>query len=538
MKLILEEFNGIAPSIHPRKLADSLAVTSQNTRLDKGTIEPFKGVDYIIDTTNGSKTLYMYQGNREVSTTSLDVVGALRPNDIHDRVYYAGGVFPGFRSDALTFRLGLPKPPSVSASIVTAGNMANTTDVFNTRYVVTLVDTFGHEGPPSTPTPSLELGLGFEVSVNLVSATVTGNYSLGVGALYRIYRSNTSNVAGAIYQFVGEVAYGTGAFSDTVLSSNLQEAILTTNWNAAPDDDLGLYPSGPLASLVEMPGGILIGHSGNTIHVSEPYVPTAWPYRYTTSSVVVGCTIIQGGALILTTGSPYILTGSDPSALATVPVESDQACVSKRSIVNFGTFAMYASPDGLVLAQGNSAELVTEDFISRDEWSTFCGGDPSSIRAFQYEGKYIAFYGATSSATGFIFDPKGGKSTLTTLSGYAVDGAWYNSAEDRLEVIYVDGGQSKIGHFNEGADLTYTRLSKKYLFGDPIGLQLVRLEADAYPISLQIYADGVSKGTWNVPDSQVLRLPGGFRAREYQFELVGTGAITGVFFADNMAEII
>lgn len=532
--LALEEFGGLAPKIHPRKLAETLATVAENNRLDRGVVEPWKGINFLENTTNGSLSLYPYQGNFLVSSFRRQYVDSLRPNDVRERIYYTDSDYPKIRSGAEEYRLGLPRP-SVPATVTNdAGDKTNITNVFNASYVVTLVDVWGAEGPPSLPTASIELGSGHDVDVDLTPCTVVGDYNLGVGALFRIYRSNTGSES-TLFQYVDEVPYGTATFNDTVAPADLQEALPSQNWNAAPDDDVALYPDGPLQSLIEMSGGILAGHTGNTVFLAEPYVPTAWPYYYSSELKVKAIAMIQGGIFCATEGRPFLLTGSHPAAMAMVPIESDQACVSPASMVAFGGYAIYASPDGLVLAEGNRAELITGEFFSKDEWAAY---NPSSIHAYGYEGKYIGFYGDVTDGTGFIFDPRGGANTFITLSGLNVAGGYWDVEQDLLQVIYEEATQYKIGDFDTGSALQYTRRTKKFMFPDPLALNIVRIDADSYPITFELFADGVSKGSWSFTSDQPVKLPGGYRAREYQFEVRGTGAITGIYISDSMGEMV
>ena len=532
--IVLEEFNGIAPVLHPHKLAPTLAVVSENTRLDRAVVEPWRSIAYLEDAPFNTRTIFKYQGEFLTSPDHHHVVGAIRPNDPLDRIYYTDIDYPKIRSGAATFRLGIPKPAVPALGTIVVGNTENITDVFNTRYRVTLVDAWGAEGPPSDPTLGVELGLGFSVTLDLTGTTVTGNYNFAVGALVRVYRSNSSAGEG-VYQYVGEIAYGSASFVDTVTRENLQEALPSEGWIAAPDENTALYPDGPLASLIEASWTGLVGHAGNTVFCSEPGVPTAWPYYYSNQHKIVGVSNVQSGILVMTVAGPYLLAGSDPAALAKVPIESNQACTSARSIVDFGEYTIYASPDGLVLAQGNTATVVTSALIDKDAWQTF---QPETIHAYEYEGMYIGFYGDEAGGTGFVFDPQGGRNALVTLAGIGVTGGYFSGSTDTLAVVYDNAGQRSIGEFNVGELTEYRRRTKEFLFPDPVSLHCVRIEADSYPIHLTAWADSEEKGTWTFSNNLVVKLPGGYRAREWQWEIRGQGIVTALVFADNMEEMV
>jgi len=80
---------------------------------------------------------------------------------------------------------------------------------------------------------------------------------------------------------------------------------------------------------------------------------------------------------------------------------------------------MYASPDGIVMANDSGLSLITEQSLTRDQWQEYT---PSSIVAFQWEGHYIAFYTNSSESKGFIFDPRGGKNSFVKLDFHATAG--------------------------------------------------------------------------------------------------------------------
>lgn len=98
-----------------------------------------------------------------------------------------------------------------------------------------------------------------------------------------------------------------------------------------------------------------------------------------------------------------MITGIDPASMSQQELPIIEACVSARSMVSMGMFAIYASPNGLVMASGSSARLITEGIITSREWGAMT---PTSIHAYQHRGKYVFFwYTDNSNKGGVIFDP-------------------------------------------------------------------------------------------------------------------------------------
>lgn len=527
MMITLREFSGIAPLVQPRNLADSMATQAINTRFDRTGMVPWNSPGLVTTGTSSGvlRSLYRYNNAWLVSTNYRQYAKHPAPNDVHNRIYYTDGGYPKMRSGSSEFRIGLPRPTSPGVTLTAPGDLTVLVNVRNQSYVVTFVDAFGVEGPPSLPTTSLEVGPGFSVTLDLSASVTAGNYNLGFGAFLRIYRSNNSTDGDAIYQYLGDVPYGTTSYVDTVLPSALEEALQSAMWTAPPDT---------LASLIECPGEFFAGHSGRTVYFSEPGIPSAWPYSYTIGDDIVGLVYIQGGLFVCTTGKPVLFTGSHPSVMAEIPIESYEACVSATSIVDMGEYAIYASPRGLVAAQGNTAKLITLDILDKEQWQ---GYFPEDIIAFNYQGKYVAFYG-TDAGEGFIFDPEGGTNSLISLSILPPSAGYLDADSGELTLVtHLSPTSYNIVQFDTGTVLPAVWVSKPMDTNDPIGFTCLRVQSDTYPVHVQIFADGTTIGTFAVPDEMPHRLPGGFRARKWQFSLTFTGPFQFLSIAESLGEL-
>lgn len=540
--IVLQQFGGIAPKIAPRQLADNLAKSCASARFDRRRLEPWKSILDIAAAPSDVKTIYQYLGAWVTSTTRDQVVGSILSNDVLDRIFITDDDYPKIRSGASVYRLGLPAPNSVPTVVVNnAGNQEDPLDVITVSYVCTLVDAWGAEGPPSLASLSYDVGTGFQTTVTLPTIPSppngAGNWNLGPGSLMRIYRSNSGS-NGAEYQFLAEVALGTSTYVDTKTADALGELLPSADWIGPPNDDASLYPLGPMKGLIEIPGGTLAGFVGNTVCVSEPYLPNAWPlqYRFSASGEVVGLVATSRGILVMTEDKPHLIVGHEPAAMIITPIESHQACVSAESIVDMGEFAMYASPDGLVVFDGQTAQLASKEYIDRDTWQATY--DPSTIRASLYEGMYVAYYGPVANDTGFVFDAAGGAEGLMPISG-KVDCFWYDALNDQLYVGYNQSGATwRIGEFNAGALATYTWRSKEFTTPRVVNFSAARVQADAYPVTLRIYADGVLKDTVAVASDRAFRLSGGYKAKQWEIELEGAQDIDFAGIWETMGEVV
>ena len=536
----LQSFSGMAPKVLPTQLPDDMSTLAVNTRFDKGGIVPWRGYGSSITPISGInlKSLYSFEGVWLTSSFPRQYVESLQPADSFNRLYYTDNNYPKVYSGGASYRLGLPRPNPPTRTVTVEGDKTNPVNVRNQSYVVTIVDAFGTEGPSSLPTSTVEVGLDSVVTLNLTPCVISGNYNLGAGALFRIYRSNTGSTGG-LFQFVAEVAYGTTSYADSKSPAQLQEELPSADWIGPPNDNSTLYPYGPLQSMVAYPGGILAGHSGRTVYMSVPYVPSAWPYTYTLSEEIVNVAVIQGGLLVLTKGRPYLLTGSSPEAMAVVPIESAESCVSARSVVDMGDYAAYASPHGIVIGQGNSVTLATQDLFDKETWGAYIG-DLSTIRAGLYQGKYVGFFGADDGVNGFIFDPQGATNAFVRLELAAA--AVYSSLKDgRIYMLrkLAGLGNYDIVEFDVGALMTAIWQSKDFFYPNPVQFSTVRVQYEGAACRFELFTDGVSRGVLTLDGnaSAPFRIPAGYRARKWAMKVSHFSRLEWMQIAESMGEL-
>lgn len=379
-------------------------------------------------------------------------------------------------------------------------------------YVCTYVSAWGEEGKPS-PVSSIDVYPGQGVALSALAAAPTGAYNI---ATKRIYRSNGSG-----YLFVAEIPVAQTTYTDTILTENLGEALPSANYD---------MPPATLKGLVNMPNGMMAGFDGKDVYFCEPYHPHAWPLKYvmTVDYDVVALGVTDTSLIVLTTGFPYLMQGSHPSVMSMVKADIPQSCVSKRSVAFIAGMVVYASPDGM-FALGNGSKNLTEHIFTHNEWrATF---NPASIHGYVYDEKYIGFYTNGAVSGGFILDPARGDFTL--LDWYATAG-YYDPQRDAL-FLAVNGALVK---FDEGATyMTAGWRSKVFYSPRALNLGALRVEAAAYPVTTKVYADGVLVGTYAVASKDARRLPSGFLANTWEFEVSTAVEVFSIGFAESMEEM-
>lgn len=540
----LTKFSGVAPKLAPNKLPPELAQTANNVRLLAGTLDSWTTplIVYTGLTPAPVSTIYRF-GQDLVSDSQywfhwpvdVDIVKGAIANDQTERTYFTHptlGPRMTYNTLALTggsgdypwgsYPLGVPAPTvAPTAAVQTQGDTGTTAEV--RVYVYTFVTSLGEEGPPSPPSNALTIHPnGGVASLANMAAVAPAGYA-GYVTAKRIYRTLSGNLS-TEYQFVDEIPIAQATYSDAIPGEDLDEIIPSVQWFPPPATAFGI---------VQMANGITLVFDGYDIYPSEAYIPSAYPpgYSLAVDYPIVGGAAVGTTAFILTTGYPYLLTGSDPSAMSLVKLESPQSCVAKRSIAAADGGVMYASPDGLIYITGTGqVSNVTAPFFSRREWQALF---PSSIHGYYHEGRYHGFYSNGLVQRGFIFDPSLGSAAFTFTDTYATAG-FTDTVQDAL---FLKVGANIVRWGGDNEKQTYTWRSAIFEMPAPNNKTCAQVLARNYPATFRLYADGVLQHTQTVTDATPFRLPAGYRARYYEIELAGTAEILAVHVADAIEEL-
>ncbi len=397
MLVVIQAFGGESPRTSPRLLPNNMATLAQNAKLWSGEIRPFFNprTAVVPSHTGDLKTIYWYNDTYWLSWNNVvDVVRSPLASDTTMRLYYTGDGAPKVTDSSLVavsghgtnyptdeYLLGIPRPEgTLSATPADIGGSGLDRDVV---YTYTYVSIWGEEGPPLSPVSTKITAMSGE-QVDLSGFASPGTDYPNVTKI-RIYRSMSGAVS-TVYRFVAEVDIATvvaSGYQDTVPDSLLGEVLASNNWTPPPED---------LAGLMTHPGGFLVGFKGNSVYMSEPYRPHAWPYGYVYAvpANIVGIGIAGDSIICLTRDHPYVFSGSSPSAMRRVKFPERQPCLSRRSIVSFEGGVVYASPDGLYMISGEtSGQLLTRDILTKGDWYAY---NPSEMHAVIMDQKYYGFY--------------------------------------------------------------------------------------------------------------------------------------------------
>jgi hypothetical protein len=228
-----------------------------------------------------------------------------------------------------------------------------------------------------------------------------------------------------------------------------------------------------MEGMVVMPNGYLVGWAGRRLLFSEPYRPHAWPaeYELSTEFDIVGLAVFGSTLVICTESHPYFGQGVSPASFTTQKLDAVEPCLSRRSIVSTVAGVLYASINGIVLANSSGIQTITKDLLTKAEWDNF---SPSTLYAAQLGLQYIAF---STPSFGFIFDPTNPTARLVELDNFSnVEGIETDRYSGNVLILAEDRVWNWDPETSER--LQWRWQSKQYQFPKPMNFGAGRLLFD------------------------------------------------------------
>jgi len=474
-------------------------------------------------------------------------------------------------------KLGVPLP-AVSPTVTSSGGVSTTNQT--RAYTYTWVTALGEEGPPAYPgIHTGKIDDTWHITLAAPTSLQTANRNL---TKTRIYRSVTSTQGVASYFFVAEIPITTLTYDDTQLDSVIvnNEQLQSLDWAEPPAD---------LQGLVSLPNGMVAGWRANEVWFCEQYQPHAWPLKYMIAvpTNIVGLGVLGQTVVILTEGNPWTATGIDPSQMSLAIIQPLEACTSQLSIVNTPGGVLYSSPNGLINITAGGATNLTKDMILKDQWAQIFHL-PSVCAAILAQGYYA--YSITSGEV-FQADTFEVEDAFQTKSHFGTGAGMYLSLIDprvavtRLSAEFVTGTTTEVMNvitdlFNGEVMLlrdgvvylvdvrqqapyakyrwrskmfstTYLdNLAAAKVYWTPAysprqGDTIFRMYAgesskqieDGLPLRFQQKLGHPDRPTEPVQSGHMFRLPSGYKAIYFQFEVEGFAIIDAIHAASTAREL-
>jgi len=353
-------------------------------------------------------------------------------------------------------------------------------------------------------------------------------------------------------------------------------------------------PDPEMKGLITAQNNILVGFKDNELCFSEPGKPWAWPikYRLVFDSPIVGIAPIAGSIMVLTTSYPHLVSGSTPANMASARVDAPYPCTSKRGIVNVGYGVVFPTYGGLgVFSPSSGIDLVTKLVHDWETWDTAL--DPSTLTAAFYAGKYFASH----SGGAFIFerdDRVGGffvsvptkfsagyydsktnrfyyvSDASGSLSEWDADGQPLQPLEWKSKVIvtkeYMNLGAARViadyaapsteteaiiaynltvAPYNVGVWAAHQQLgtvngppdslgglNEFLLNGDPFTISQRPITGE-FPVTFRLWANKQLVCDVTVKDSDIFRLPTGYRSDTFEVAVAGSARIRAIHIGET-----
>lgn len=424
MKIVVNRFLGIAPKKAIHLLDPSQAQTARNAKLWSESLRPFDGLANLeaLSKTGAIQTIFRYDADTTWLHWTQDVNAVRGPisGDGLEKLYYTGTDLPrvttndvhdagtpGTSIPPASYKLGIPAPvgPPVATDNA-AGNITGTSVTWVYTFVRKFSDGTIEESAPSPASNALNLAAR-NASVTMPNGAIT-HADFGIN-YKRLYRDE-----GEGYFYVTEELLATSPYVDDIATASLGDEIETALYLPPPDGMVGL---------IGLPNGVTAGFYRNTVYLSAPYRPHAYPLlnQYTVNSPIVGLGNVGASIVVCTESHPFIGRGVDPAAYAFRRHPGLFPCISKRSIASSDLGVLWSCPSGIAISDASTVALATKSFLTRKEWTADFA--PTTLHGTVHDGRYYAWFTTATNSDGVktgggIVLDMAEKAFLVTLGDY------------------------------------------------------------------------------------------------------------------------
>lgn len=558
MKIKINSFLGEFPRIYKSKLKPEAATIAVDVDTSSGSLKTLYAINAAITLNiNGVQTKDVHLWRiADVDywlqfKSFVNIIRSPIADDAYKRIYWSGdtrdtngnvlysytpNIYQGGIIYPVTwYKLGIPAPtaaPTVSSFTNSLPEEEKAQYADEQRiYVYTYVTETGEESAPSPASPPI-IAPHKGSTVTLDSILLDGATGTGRAIVNkRIYRSLSNSSGQAELYFLAQIPAAQNTYIDTVLGSDLNtlDPIATIGWT---EPRLFMKGLGLTAY------GVAYGFIDKTICLSEAWHPYAWPreYELTAQYEVVAMGQYESYIVVATKGSPIIVSGIDPQSMNVLELPLNESCVAARSLVSMAHSVIYASPNGLVMASGSTARLVTEPYFSKDEWSAL---NPASIHAVEHRGNYLFFYDAGGTNKGaYLFNPLQIEHGIVALDLWAAS----THRDQETDTLYLLQTAGVVQKFD---DTSLTRKPYRWrsrlfeLGGTGTRLLAARVMADSYnSTTIKVFADGAQLYARLVTNNKPFRMPNHSKKIDWQIEVSGTDIVRNFEIAETMQELV
>jgi hypothetical protein len=356
-----------------------------------------------------------------------------------------------------------------------------------------------------------------------------------------------------------------------------------------------------LTGLKGHPGGFFVAHKDNVLYFSEPWKPWAWPedYQISIDHAIVGIGVFGSTIVVATDGWCYTFTGPHPTSLYKTKL-GFQPCQSQLSVVETNNGVMFPSSEGFQHVTPAGMENITKDTFRPEDWADY--ELDTMHATWYHKAYYGFYKSLNHEGHIIIDTLNNAITTSTKYhrTGYVsiVDGIFYTIVDSSLDdpgVLYISKWDA-----DPTAYRSYMYKSPRFILEKPKNFKVcqVIIDSDFYNdilaiiesnntlailnsaawnantwgledlqgtingsmigeqdingdtlyslsslgvtpyVEFKIYADGVLKFTKQISDSNMFKLPRGFKDKKWELELSGMIPVKRVTIATSTEEIV
>ncbi len=575
-----KDFGGEIPRQDPRNLPPNMAESSVNCDLSAGPLDGLSQPLFVVDLSWAPwpvRKAYRFPGPTAsdadlwipLPSEFSSACPSPLANDTLNRLYWTNppgqpaagawwNTYARIRDGAAPWNIGFCVPdPGITVTVAPSGGTTSVPQITRS-YTFTYIDQYNQESSPALPSADMD---GAPDGTWTVGGLPTSPPPNPAGKTYppvvklRLYRTIVGSGTGAQFYFVTDLNFGASTYADaipdtTVVNNNLLES---TGWNPPPDG---------LDGLIMMTGGMLLGFTANTVHFCEPNRPHAWPAGYDQSLhyPIIAFAVWQQSLIVLTRGYPSTGTGNSPAQFNFAQIRAPEPCISRGSVVTDLAGVYYASQNGLVMLNYFGMQNQTLSNLTKNIWLTEYNA--AHIIACRHRAAYLAINGT---GEGFIIDyteQRMGITHITPVNG--VVSVWNDDYTGDAYMV----GNSRVYLWDspDTPSLIYRWRSKEFYMEKPASLGACHISLDPsvtvpaaaaarmpeQRVGAPVLPAGVNAifNLYAGPNSEhlicsktltaarsIFRVTGGFKAFNWQFEVIARVPVHSVELASTMREL-
>jgi hypothetical protein len=301
-----------------------------------------------------------------------------------------------------------------------------------------------------------------------------------------------------------------------------------------------------LAGIEYVANGWFAAFKGNTLYMSEPYRPHAWPYNMAFGTNIRGIKAGAQGLVVTTADACYTVTGNHPGSANQLKLPVAQSGVSHRTMAVVDGVVVFASPDGLVAVEGSQASLKpSHQYFNRSDWQRIyangIGHSDPTWRFASYDGRLIAVN--SSGTLGFVIGLDEGLDGSTLTNNTLATGMLTYVPE--LDWLVYSVGNNIYKYAGGTSNNTYNWLSKEYQLPSPTAFGAVKLRAVSGGLigmairanGVVVFVDDVGPRVTNTLEPAYFRLPAFRPSDRWDLSITSNVDVYEVCLASSFGEL-